>query len=308
MLTIQTGGTLTNVLRGGRQSTGRAGHGDGDRRGLHVDEYRKRRGRRPGHGHAYHPKRRHGEQCGGGSVGQSAGSNGTVTVTGPGSSWINGPSGGLNIGSFGTGTLTIANGGMVINITAFTANIGNGAGSQGTVTVTGAGSTWSNSSGVNIGNLGTGTLTIADGGTVTSGPVMIATSAGVDWNTQHRRGRGQSGGCTRHAHCAERRIWRWHRYAQLQSHVHRLCVCARDQRQWLRQRARGHHHPHGQQHLYRRHRRQWRRVDRGRLDRVIEPDDGEQRRRTPWQRHRGLDRQSTPAASSFRVRWERPAR
>ena len=74
---------------------------------------------------------------GGGSVGQSAGSNGTVTVTGPGSSWINGPSGGLNIGSFGTGALTIANGGMVINITAFAANIGNSAGSQGTVTVTG---------------------------------------------------------------------------------------------------------------------------------------------------------------------------
>ena len=48
---------------------------------------------------------------GGGSVGLSAGSTGTVTVTGPGSSWINGPSGGLNIGSFGTGTLTIANGG-----------------------------------------------------------------------------------------------------------------------------------------------------------------------------------------------------
>ena len=57
---------------------------------------------------------------GGGSVGLSAGSTGTVTVTGPGSSWINGPSGGLNIGSFGTGTLTIANGGKVINITAFT--------------------------------------------------------------------------------------------------------------------------------------------------------------------------------------------
>ena len=54
---------------------------------------------------------------GGGSIGLSAGSTGTVTVTGPGSSWINGPSGGLNIGSFGTGTLTIANGGRVINIT-----------------------------------------------------------------------------------------------------------------------------------------------------------------------------------------------
>jgi T5SS/PEP-CTERM-associated repeat protein len=113
---------------------------------------------------------------GGGSVGLAVGSNGTVTVTGPGSSWNNGVSGGLNIGSFGTGSLTIANGGRVINITGNTANIGNGAGSQGTVTVTGPGSTWSNSSGVNIGNLGTGTLTIADSGIVT-GPIVIATNA-----------------------------------------------------------------------------------------------------------------------------------
>ena len=59
-----------------------------------------------------------------------------------------------------------------------TANIGNGAGSQGTVTVTGAGSIWSNSSGVNIGNLGTGTLTIADGGVV-AGPIVIATNVGA---------------------------------------------------------------------------------------------------------------------------------
>ena len=42
--------------------------------------------------------------------------------------------------------------------------------------VTGAGSTWSNSSGVIIGNLGTGTLTIADGGIV-NGPVTIASTA-----------------------------------------------------------------------------------------------------------------------------------
>jgi outer membrane autotransporter protein len=113
----------------------------------------------------------------GGSIGLLAGSTGTVTVTGPGSSWINGPSGGLNIGSFGTGTLTIANGGTVINITPNVANIGNGPGSQGTVTVTGAGSIWSNSSGVNVGRLGAGTLTIADGGIVT-GPITIAASAG----------------------------------------------------------------------------------------------------------------------------------
>ena len=104
---------------------------------------------------------------GGGSVGQFAGSNGTVTVTGPGSSWINGLSGGLNIGSFGTGTLMIANGGRVLNITAPAANIGLSAGSQGTVTVTGAGSSWINSSGVNVGNFGTGTLNIQNGGAVT---------------------------------------------------------------------------------------------------------------------------------------------
>jgi outer membrane autotransporter protein len=115
---------------------------------------------------------------GGGSVGLAAGSTGTVTVTGPGSSWNNSPGGGLNIGSFGTGILTIANGGMVINNTAFTANVGQGAGSLGTVTVTGVGSTWSNSSGVNVGNLGTGTLTVADSGIVT-GPIVIATNAGA---------------------------------------------------------------------------------------------------------------------------------
>ena len=124
-------------------------------------------GRRPGHGHTYNPRRRHGErQHSGGSVGLSAGSTGTVIVTGPGSSWINGPKGGLNIGSFGTGTLMIADGGKVIDITPFATNIGNGAGSQGTATVTGAGSPWSDISGIKIGNSGTGTLTIAEGGIV----------------------------------------------------------------------------------------------------------------------------------------------
>ena len=130
---------------------------------------------------------------GGGSVGLSAGSTGTVTVTGPGSSWINGPAGGLNIGSFGTGTLTIANGGMVINNTAFVANIGLGAGSQGTVTVTGPGSMWTNSSGVNIGNLGTGTLTIANGGIVTAPTVVIASNAGSIGTLNIGAGAGNAG-------------------------------------------------------------------------------------------------------------------
>jgi outer membrane autotransporter protein len=115
---------------------------------------------------------------GGGSIGLSAGSAGTVMLTGPGVSWTNGPSGGLNVGSFGTGTLTIANGATVLNATLTAANIGNGPGSQGSVTVTGTGSSWSNLFGVNIGNLGAGTLTIADGGSVT-GPVVIAANAGA---------------------------------------------------------------------------------------------------------------------------------
>jgi len=115
---------------------------------------------------------------GGGSVGLSAGSNGTVTVTGAGSSWINGPSNGLNIGSFGTGTLAITNGGRVIDITPLVTNIGNGAGSHGSVRVAGAGSLWSDIAGFNIGNLGTGMLTIAEGGVVTAPAVVIATNAG----------------------------------------------------------------------------------------------------------------------------------
>jgi outer membrane autotransporter protein len=115
---------------------------------------------------------------GGGSVGLAVGSTGTVMVIGPGSSWINGPSAGLNIGSFGTGTLTITNGGSVIDITPLVTNIGNGAGSHGTVTVTGAGSVWTDIAGFNIGNSGTGTLTIADGGTVRAPTVAIAANAG----------------------------------------------------------------------------------------------------------------------------------
>ena len=114
----------------------------------------------------------------GGSVGLSAGSTGTVIVTGPGSSWINGPQGGLNIGSFGTGTLMIADGGRVIDITPLVTNIGQGAGSVGTATVTGAGSLWSDIAGIRIGNSGTGTLTIAEGGIVATPNVVIANNAG----------------------------------------------------------------------------------------------------------------------------------
>ena len=71
----------------------------------------------------------------------------------------------LAVGQNGTGTLTIQSGGTVSNV--FGA-VGNLPGSQGTVTVTGAGSTWTNTGTVMVGGLGTGTLTIQNGGTVNS--------------------------------------------------------------------------------------------------------------------------------------------
>jgi T5SS/PEP-CTERM-associated repeat protein len=117
--------------------------------------------------------------AGGGSIGLVAGSHGVVTVTGAGSIWNNiAPSAGLNIGSFGTGTLTIENGGKVINISGFAANIGNSTGSQGTVMVTGPGSTWTNNVGLNIGNSGTGFLNILNAGTVTSNGGTLGASSG----------------------------------------------------------------------------------------------------------------------------------
>ena len=65
----------------------------------------------------------------------------------------------LTIGQNGTGMLTIQTGGTLTD--SFGA-VGNLPGSQGTVTVTGAGSNWTNAGTVVVGGLGTGTLTIQE--------------------------------------------------------------------------------------------------------------------------------------------------
>ena len=113
----------------------------------------------------------------GADIGNFAGSQGTVTVTGAGSNWTN--SSLLSVGTDGTGALTIANGGVVSDTNGF---IAFATGSQGTVTVTGTGSTWTNSIAVFVGRSGTGTLTIADGSTVSvvggSGTAFVANQAG----------------------------------------------------------------------------------------------------------------------------------
>src|SRR5438067_1978707 len=78
---------------------------------------------------------------------------------------------GLVVGSLGSGTLTITNGGTVSNLGGL---VGSFAGATGAVTVSGAGSTWTNTTGLDIGYFGSGTVAITHGGIVTTaGPANI---------------------------------------------------------------------------------------------------------------------------------------
>lgn len=113
----------------------------------------------------------------GADIGEAISSQGTATVTGAGSAWVN--SGLLSIGTNGTGGLTVSNGGTVSNTNGF---IAFATGSQGVVTVTGVGSNWTNSTALFVGRLGAGSLTIADGSTVTvsggGGTAFVANQLG----------------------------------------------------------------------------------------------------------------------------------
>ncbi len=81
----------------------------------------------------------------------------------------------LNVGRIGEGSLSIALGG---DVTSARSLIGNNAGSEGTATVSGDGSTWATSGDLYIGNEGTGTLVVADGGYVSADEITIANEAG----------------------------------------------------------------------------------------------------------------------------------
>ncbi len=117
----------------------------------------------------------------GGYIGVFTGGTGTVTVAGEGARWENagelvfGPEG-------GTGTLDIGAGGVVKNTTGY---IGSNASATGIVTVAGAGARWENDGDLFLGNSGTGTLNLLEGGTVTigdgagnPGTVHVANEAG----------------------------------------------------------------------------------------------------------------------------------
>lgn len=109
-----------------------------------------------------------------GQIGVQAGGEGTVTVAGSGSGWLSNSS--IYIGMFGTGTLDIVDGGTVTN--AQSGYIGNYAGSAGTVAVTGARSAWANTNYLSVGYMGSGALTIADGGRVTNSYGYIGANLG----------------------------------------------------------------------------------------------------------------------------------
>lgn len=102
--------------------------------------------------------------AGEGYFGQNAGSHGTLSIQGAGSAWSS-TFGSLFIGYSGSATATLSDGGSVSN---YWGRIGFMPGSSGAVTVTGTGSTWSNTVFLSIGYLGDGSLTVANGGSVTT--------------------------------------------------------------------------------------------------------------------------------------------
>ncbi|SHO67718.1 autotransporter-associated beta strand repeat-containing protein/T5SS/PEP-CTERM-associated repeat-containing protein, partial [Pseudoxanthobacter soli DSM 19599] len=116
-----------------------------------------------------------GKVTGGGSVevGSQAGSIGTLTVSGSGSQMN---AGSFTVGRYGSGSLTVSDGGLVTSGSGY---LGSEAGSTGTATVTGSGSIWNlGNSSLNVGRSGSGTLLVSAGGVVTSGTGYIADNSG----------------------------------------------------------------------------------------------------------------------------------
>ena len=104
------------------------------------------------------------------TLANSAGSFGTATVDGIGSNWNVRPT----IGFFGTGVLSIINGGQVNS--SGNINLGVQKTGSGSVMVDGVGSTLSIASAFNVGSSGVGNVSILNGGQVQSGSATIQRS------------------------------------------------------------------------------------------------------------------------------------
>lgn len=106
-------------------------------------------------------------------IGNEIGSDGSMLIDGPNATWTNNRL--LFVGRQGRGTLTIRNGGRVAGVSGVTlAALGVLDGSVGYVTIDGAGSSWSN----NTLAVGNGSLTISDGGAVSTGIGRVGMNGG----------------------------------------------------------------------------------------------------------------------------------
>lgn len=108
-------------------------------------------------------------------IGYSAGSTGSATVTGPGSTWTLAGDTGINVGNYGSGSLSVTNGGVVSGSGGI--HVGYYMGSTGTVTVDGAGSQLN--TGLSVGQFGTGVARIVNGGSVHSQSVTVGASGSI---------------------------------------------------------------------------------------------------------------------------------
>ncbi len=108
-------------------------------------------------------------------MGHAAGVEGTATIAGNDSTWIN--SDYLRVGNNGDGILNITQGGEVHN--DGWGVLGHGQNASGFVTVDGKGSAWSSTGFLLVGQAGKGTLEIKNGGTVTSSIGVLGDGPGA---------------------------------------------------------------------------------------------------------------------------------
>ena len=111
-------------------------------------------------------------------IGYYDGASGTVTVTGEDSTLTN--SNILFVGFEGTGALNIEDGASATNtgVSYLGGYYGSKTTGDGTVTVTGSGSKWTNSSDLYVGYNGKGTLNVESGGAVSAGACEIGFKSG----------------------------------------------------------------------------------------------------------------------------------
>ena len=104
-------------------------------------------------------------------------STGTATISGAGSTWTNSKQ--LTVGVLGKGTLNVEAGGEVYNTWGVIGLHSSPTSTRwGIATVTGTGSTWTNSDYLAVGELGRGTLNVAAGGSVFNTAAYIGYKSG----------------------------------------------------------------------------------------------------------------------------------